>query len=218
MPSAVTLRTDFSADDLRRLARRAKSNNQSRRLLSLAAVLDGMTRTDAARIGGMDRRTLRDAGFIASTKPALTGFWAAGPSVQKRGSRRDRRPNSLQSSKPGPTPRLMAWCAGGASIFSTSSRIVSVSTTTSVMSARYCINPASRMSARGRVIPGRTSRRSRLSKKLLPHIERSSRRCSKSNAGRDMVSGQSPYRPEERHCPAMGKARNPPKAARRSAL
>jgi hypothetical protein len=39
MASAVTLRTDFSAEDLRRLARRSKINNQSRRLLSLAAQL-----------------------------------------------------------------------------------------------------------------------------------------------------------------------------------
>jgi transposase len=60
MPSAVTLRTDFSASELRRQAKRSKDNNQSRRLLSLAAVLDGMNRTDAARIGGMDRQTLRD--------------------------------------------------------------------------------------------------------------------------------------------------------------
>jgi transposase len=60
MPSALTLRTDFSASELRRLAKRSKDNSQSRRLLSLAAVLDGMNRTDAARIGGMDRQTLRD--------------------------------------------------------------------------------------------------------------------------------------------------------------
>ena len=33
---------------------------RARRLLSLAAVLDGMDRTTAARIGGMDRQTLRD--------------------------------------------------------------------------------------------------------------------------------------------------------------
>ena len=60
MPSALPLRTDYSSADLRRLARKAKDNNQSRRLLSLAAVLDGMNRTDAACIGGMDRQTLRD--------------------------------------------------------------------------------------------------------------------------------------------------------------
>ncbi len=60
MASAVTLRSDFSADELRRLAAGTKNANQSRRLLSLAAVLDGMSRTEAARIGGMDRQTLRD--------------------------------------------------------------------------------------------------------------------------------------------------------------
>lgn len=60
MASAVVLRSDFSAADLRRLAARGKDANQSWRLLSLAAVRDGMNRTAAARIGGMDRQTLRD--------------------------------------------------------------------------------------------------------------------------------------------------------------
>jgi hypothetical protein len=40
MAAALELRTDYSAGELRRLAKRAKDNNQSRRLLSLAAVLD----------------------------------------------------------------------------------------------------------------------------------------------------------------------------------
>src|SRR5215210_956674 len=60
MPTAVRMRTDFSAGQLRRLAATTKNVNQSRRLLSLAAVLDGMSRTEAARVGGMDRQTLRD--------------------------------------------------------------------------------------------------------------------------------------------------------------
>ena len=60
MPSAVRLREDYSAEDLRALARRSKDVNQSRRLLSLAAVRDGMDRGSAAKIGGMDRQTLRD--------------------------------------------------------------------------------------------------------------------------------------------------------------
>ena len=60
MPAPVGLRTDFSAAELRRLAASTKHANQSRRLLSLAAVLDGMSRAEAARIGGMDRQTLRD--------------------------------------------------------------------------------------------------------------------------------------------------------------
>src|SRR3954470_24517873 len=60
MPAPVGVRTDFSAAELRQFATRTKNANQSRRLLSLAAVLDGMSRTEAARIGGMDRQTLRD--------------------------------------------------------------------------------------------------------------------------------------------------------------
>ena len=60
MSAAVKLRTDYSAVDLRRLAAGSRHANQSRRLLSLAAVLDGMDRDQAARIGGMDRQTLRD--------------------------------------------------------------------------------------------------------------------------------------------------------------
>jgi transposase len=60
MSAAVELRDDFEADDVRRLALNAKDANQARRLLALAAVYDGMDREAAARIGGMDRQTLRD--------------------------------------------------------------------------------------------------------------------------------------------------------------
>src|SRR5215207_9939372 len=60
MAAGVKIRTEFSAAELRRLAAASKHANQSRHLLSSAAVLDGMSRADAARIGGMDRQTLRD--------------------------------------------------------------------------------------------------------------------------------------------------------------
>ena len=60
MGCAVALRCDFDAASLRCLAKRCDDNRQIRRLLALAAVYDGMTRTQAAHIGGMDRQTLRD--------------------------------------------------------------------------------------------------------------------------------------------------------------
>jgi transposase len=60
MPAAVRLRADYSAPDLRRLAKASKDSNQSRRFLSLAAIAEGRKREEAARIGGMDRQTLRD--------------------------------------------------------------------------------------------------------------------------------------------------------------
>ena len=55
MGAAVGLREDFGADELRRLAAKVKDVAQARRLLALAAVRDGMNRTEAARIGGMGR-------------------------------------------------------------------------------------------------------------------------------------------------------------------
>ena len=81
MPLAVKLRTDYSAKELRGLAKRVRDNNQSRRLLSLAAVLDGMSREDAARIGGMDRQTLRDwvHRFNAAGPDGLLDRWTHGP-------------------------------------------------------------------------------------------------------------------------------------------
>ena len=81
MGSAVKLRTDYSAGALRGLARSSKDANQSRRLLSLAAVLDGMSRADAARIGGMDRQTLRDwvHRFNACGPDGLKDAWYGGP-------------------------------------------------------------------------------------------------------------------------------------------
>ena len=60
MGTAIPLRTDYSASELRVWAKRAADAGQARRLLSLAAVLDGMNREEAAQIGAMDRQTLRD--------------------------------------------------------------------------------------------------------------------------------------------------------------
>lgn len=81
MGSAVALRTDYSAAELRRLARVSKDVRQSSRLLSLAAVLDGMSRDDAARVGGMDRQTLRDwvHRFNEAGPDRLKDAWYGGP-------------------------------------------------------------------------------------------------------------------------------------------
>lgn len=80
MAQAVELRTDYTAAELRRLAASSRHANQSRRLLSLAAVVDGMNRTQAARIGGMDRQTLRDwvHRFNAHGPDGLKDNWANG--------------------------------------------------------------------------------------------------------------------------------------------
>lgn len=81
MGSAVKLRDDYSAGELRRLARISRDTRQGSRLLSIAAVLEGMSRADAARIGGMDRQTLRDwvHRFNATGPDGLVDQWSPGP-------------------------------------------------------------------------------------------------------------------------------------------
>ena len=56
----IPLRDDFDADSVRTFAARSRDGNQARRLVSIAAVYEGKSRSEAARLGAMDRQTLRD--------------------------------------------------------------------------------------------------------------------------------------------------------------
>ena len=60
MSIPIPLRTDFDAVALRRAAKATKNAAQGRRLLALAEIYNGGTRTDAARIGGVGLQTIRD--------------------------------------------------------------------------------------------------------------------------------------------------------------
>ena len=60
MAAAVQVRKDYSSDDLRRLARASDDADQTRRLLALAVILDGGSRGDAARPGGVGLQVIRD--------------------------------------------------------------------------------------------------------------------------------------------------------------
>src|SRR3979411_1789569 len=60
MSAPIPLRRDFGASQLRGLARKTKDGPQARRLLALAAIYDGATRTEAAMIGGVGLQIIRD--------------------------------------------------------------------------------------------------------------------------------------------------------------
>jgi hypothetical protein len=59
MAAAVRLGSDHDGARLRRLARASKDAGQTRRLLALAAVYDGESRSAAARIGGVTLQSIR---------------------------------------------------------------------------------------------------------------------------------------------------------------
>jgi transposase len=56
----LPLRADFGASQLRSFARHTKDGPQARRLLALAAIYEGATRTEAAKIGGVTLQIVRD--------------------------------------------------------------------------------------------------------------------------------------------------------------
>jgi len=60
MGQAVAVRSDYTSGEVRQFAKQAKDAAQARRLLAIAAVLDGASRTEAAKIGGVTLQIVRD--------------------------------------------------------------------------------------------------------------------------------------------------------------
>ena len=60
MSVPIPLRVDFDAARVRGLAKKTKDGPQARRLLALAAIYDGATRSEAAKIGGVGLQIIRD--------------------------------------------------------------------------------------------------------------------------------------------------------------
>jgi transposase len=83
----IALRADFDAASVRRAARHSKDGAQTRRLLALAAIYEGASRTEAARIGGVTLQIVRDW---------VVKFNAAGPD------------GLIDRKAPGQPPRLNA--------------------------------------------------------------------------------------------------------------
>ncbi len=57
MAEVAITRMDMSAADLRAAARAAADAKQASRILAIAMVLDNFSRTEAARLCGMERQT-----------------------------------------------------------------------------------------------------------------------------------------------------------------
>src|SRR3984885_90342 len=59
----IALRSDFDAEMVRVAAKRSKDGPQARRLLALAAIYEGASRSEAAKIGGVTLQIVRDWGL-----------------------------------------------------------------------------------------------------------------------------------------------------------
>ena len=119
MAAPIPLRSDFDAFALRSLARASKNANQARRLLALASIYDGDSRSDAARLGNVTLQIVRDwvSRFNAQGPDGLIDRTAPGASPARldrdhRGRVRSAQPSGniaarLRAGVPNP------WATGG---------------------------------------------------------------------------------------------------------
>jgi hypothetical protein len=92
MSAPIPLRQDFDVSQLRSLARRTKDGPQARRLLALAAIYDGATRTEAVReLRAMSYRKLSARPRQhAQAQSAIEDFKKASPCAWKKSRARRR--------------------------------------------------------------------------------------------------------------------------------
>jgi transposase len=105
MGSAISLRSDYDGDGLRRLARQTRDADQARRLLALASIYDGGSRANAARLGSVTVQIVRDwvVRFNVRGPDGLINGKAPGkPSLLNE----DQRTALAQAIERGPTPYL----------------------------------------------------------------------------------------------------------------
>ena len=114
MAAPIRLRPDFDAPRLRALAKHSRDPDQTRRLVALAAIYAGASRTEAAQIGCVTLQIVRDW---------VVRFNARGPqglvTGRAPGSRRllneTQRQELQRIVDHGPIPST-GWCAGAWSI------------------------------------------------------------------------------------------------------
>ena len=105
MRAGIALRPDYDAARLRGLAKATRNAGQSRRLLALAEIDDGGSRTKAARIGGVGLQTVRDwvVRFNARGPDGLSDGKAPGNARKLNDSQRQVLVNIVES---GPMPAI----------------------------------------------------------------------------------------------------------------
>jgi transposase len=105
MAAPLALRSDLTAADLRRHARQTRDASQTRRLLALAAIYEGSSRSEAARIGGVGLQIVRDwvVKFNARGPDGLIDRKAPGPSPRLNAAQRRALATMVES---GPIPAV----------------------------------------------------------------------------------------------------------------
>ena len=214
---AVPLRADFDAVGVRCWARKSKDGPQARRLLALAAIYEGASRTEAARIGGVRLQIVRDwvLKFNADGPAGLIDRKAPGQPPRLNDAHRATLAAIIES---GPIPavhgivrwRIVDLCQW---IFAEFRVVISRQTLSRELRAmgyrKLSARPRHHAQAAGAIEDF---------KKVSPIAwTRSHARTRRSRGDRGLVRRRGARRPEEQDHPPMGQARHAPERSQRSA-
>src|SRR6516225_5724587 len=217
MSAPIPLRRDFDASQLRSLARRTNNGPQARRLLALAAIYDGATRTEAAKIGGIGLQIIRDwvLRFNARGPDALLNGKSPGQPCKLNDLQRRAIGGMIES---GPIPAVhgvVRWRLIDLAQWVFEEFRITIAKQTS---AGSCAPWATANSRPDRATMRKRKARLRILKKLsrAPGGNRA-RQGARLRHDRNLVRRRGSHRPEEQDHPSLGEARHPPQRAPRPA-
>jgi len=205
MSAPIPLRRDFDASQLRSLARRTNDGPQARRLLALAAIYDGATRTEAAKIGGIGLQIIRDwvLRFNARGPDALLNGKSPGQPCKLNELQRRAIAGMIES---GPIPAVhgvVRW------------RLIDLA---QWIFEEFRITIAKQTLSRELRAMGyrATMRKRRARLRILKKLSRApggnrARQGARLRHDRNLVRRRGSHRPEEQDHPSLGEARHPPK-------
>jgi transposase len=207
MRSGISFRGDFDGEGVRRLSRQTKDVAQVRRLLALASIYDGGSRSDAARLGNVTVQIVRDWVMRLNERgPAgLINGKAPGP-VSRLNNKQSATPDRAIEREPTPYfDGVVRWRLCDLAQWLWEEFRVSVSEQTlsrevRSMGYRKLVARPKHYAQDPQVVED--------FKKFPRRCGRDCRRSGPRKTYRDLVRGRSPYRPKEQDHAPRGQARN----------
>src|SRR4051812_31556079 len=216
MRPGIALRPDYDAAQLWALAKATRDAGQSRRLLALAEIYDGGSRTRAARIGGVGLQTIRDwvVRFNARGPEGLIDGKAPGNTCKLNDSQRQALAEMVEN---GPTPAIhgvVRWRLKDLTLWVWEEFQISLSETT--LSRELRALGYRKLSARPRHY-AQNPEALELFKKPPGHLGSDPGGPPERHPDRAVVAGRGARGPEEQDCPPLGPTRHPAPRPARSA-
>lgn len=208
MAASIGVRGDYSALDVRSLARRCGAAEQVRRLLAMGSIHDGGSRSEAARIGGVTLQIVRDWVIRdnAAGPDGLKSRKAPGKPPILNDAQRQALAAQVEASPIAAAHGVVRWRLIDLAQWILDEFGLSISKQS--LSREMCALGFRKLSARPRHNGQKADDIADLKKLHLPSGRHHSI-FAQGNAGRTVVAGRGADRPADQADPAMGRTRHP---------